>query len=107
MVWGLVFGNRLLGDAATPGSMTNPITETLKVLSANIRGISDQHKQCDVIDYIKNMHPDLVCLIDTHLLDADINELKKRKYSIHKYFFFVMFELHIKVPHTTTTHQKR
>ena len=23
------------------------------------------------------MHPDLVCLIDTHLLDADINELKK------------------------------
>ena len=31
--------------------------------------------------------------------------MSKRKYSIHKYLFF-MFELHIKFPHTTTTHKK-
>ena len=31
-------------------------------------------------------------------------QMSKRKYSIHKYF--VHTELHIKAPHTTTTHQK-
>ena len=57
--------------------MASQVVETLKVLSANVRGLSDPHKQYDTVDYIKNMNPDVVCLIDTHLLDNAINQLRK------------------------------
>ena len=47
------------------------------VLSVNCQGLRTLSKRIDVINYLKDKKPDILCLQDTHWLSTDIKEIKK------------------------------
>lgn len=49
----------------------------MKVLSANCRGIQDLKKRTDVITYLKDKNPNIICLQDTHLTKQNLASLKR------------------------------
>ena len=48
----------------------------LKVLSANCQGLRDLKKRTDVLNYIADLKPDILCLQDTHWVKDDIKSIK-------------------------------
>ena len=58
--------------------MARIIGDKIRVLSVNVRGLSDTKKCFDVIDYLKQLKPHIVCLQDTHWLDINYHELRKQ-----------------------------
>ena len=51
--------------------------QNLKILSANCQGLRDKKKRLDVINYLSETKPGIICLQDTHLIDSDEANLKK------------------------------
>ena len=51
--------------------------EIIKILSANVQGLRDRQKKFDVINYMKNLSPQILCLQDTHWINEDYDEIKK------------------------------
>ena len=47
------------------------------VLSVNCQGLRTYSKRIDVLNYLKEKNPDILCLQDTHWLNSDIQEIKK------------------------------
>lgn len=56
--------------------MTIP-DNSVKVLSANCQGLRNSDKRVDVLNYLKETNASIVCLQDTHLLDADEQSVKQ------------------------------
>ena len=56
--------------------MTIP-DNSVKVLSANCQGLRNSDKRVDVLNYLKETNASIVCLQDTHLLDADERSVKQ------------------------------
>ena len=48
------------------------------VLSANCQGLHTPSKRLDVLPYLKDKNPDIVCLQDTHWTDYDQPEIRKQ-----------------------------
>ena len=48
----------------------------LKILSANCQGIRDKRKRYDVINYMKESYPNIICIQDTHLLKDEADEMR-------------------------------
>ena len=48
----------------------------LKILSANCQGIRDKRKCYDVINYMKESYPNIICIQDTHLLKDEADEMR-------------------------------
>ena len=55
----------------------NESLDKIKVLSANCRGLRDKSKRLDVINYLSDNNPDIICLQDTHLMESDAFEFRK------------------------------
>ena len=55
--------------------MTRNIDD-IRVLSANCRGLKDKEKRYDVVNYIRDMKADIICLQDTHLTENDTSAFK-------------------------------
>ena len=53
-------------------NLSNGIT----VSSASVRELRDKKKCCDVIDYLKNLKSEMICLQDTHWVETDLRWLK-------------------------------
>ena len=53
------------------------IGETITVLSANCQGLRDIKKRNDVLNYLKDKNPDIVCLQDTHWIDTDEPQIRQ------------------------------
>ena len=51
--------------------------ENLNIISANVRGLRQQHKRVDFFEYCKSLKPDILCLQETHLTQKDHNLLIK------------------------------
>ena len=51
--------------------------ESIKVLSANCQGLNNNEKRQDVLNYLKETNASIVCLQDTHLLEAHIPSVKQ------------------------------
>ena len=51
--------------------------KNIVVLSVNCQGLRTLSKRIDVINYLKDKKPDILCLQDTHWLSTDIKEIKK------------------------------
>ena len=51
--------------------------KTIMVLSVNCQGLQTLAKRIDVINYLKDKNPDIVCLQDTHWIPEDMAEIKK------------------------------
>ena len=49
---------------------------TVKIISANCRGLQSKQKRYDVINYMKSKKVDILCLQDTHLKNEDEYNLK-------------------------------
>ena len=49
----------------------------LDMISANIRGLRQHFKRRDIFEYIKNLKADIICLQETHLIQKDLNMLRK------------------------------
>ena len=49
----------------------------LTLLSANCQGLRSYEKRNDILSYFKETNASIVCLQDTHLLDSDIDSIKK------------------------------
>ena len=49
----------------------------IKVLSANCQGLRNYQKRSDVLRYLKETCASTVCLQDTHLLEKEIDSVKK------------------------------
>ena len=52
------------------------LSSTIKVLSANCRGLQSDNKQRDVLNYLKNLNADIICLQDTHWVPSDLRKIK-------------------------------
>ena len=52
------------------------LSNTMRVLSSNCRGLRNKNKMKDVLNYIKDLNPDIVCLQDTHWVESDLRTLK-------------------------------
>ena len=52
-------------------------SDTLRILSANVRGLRQTLKRNDIFDDFKNQKADILCLQETHLVKEDINTLIK------------------------------
>ena len=50
--------------------------KTIVVLSVNCQGLQTFSKRTDVINYLKDKNPDILCLQDTHWLPEDQPELR-------------------------------
>ena len=50
--------------------------ETLKILSLNCRGLRNKTKRYDVMNYLKNLKAEIICLQDTHLTESDWNDCR-------------------------------
>ena len=48
----------------------------MRVLSANCRGLREKNKRHDVLNYIKDLNADIICLQDTHWIESDLRALK-------------------------------
>ena len=51
--------------------------KTIMVLSVNCQGLQTLAKRIDVINYLNDKNPDIVCLQDTHWISEDMAEIKK------------------------------
>ena len=51
--------------------------KTIMALSVNCQGLQTLAKRIDVINYLKDKNPDIVCLQDTHWIPEDMAEIKK------------------------------
>ena len=49
----------------------------LKVLSANCQGLQNYKMRKDVLDYLDNLSPSIICLQFTHWLDTDMQIIKQ------------------------------
>ena len=49
----------------------------IDIISANVRGLRQQFKRFDLFQYFRNLKADIVCLQETHLVQKDLNTLKK------------------------------
>ena len=47
------------------------------MLSVNCQGLRTPSKQQDVLNYLSNLDPSIICLQDTHWLDTDVPLVKK------------------------------
>lgn len=47
------------------------IGEKLVVLSANCQGLRDKKKRVDVLNYLRDKNPAILCLQDTHWVSSD------------------------------------
>ena len=56
--------------------MSMIVGEQLKILSANCQGLRDHTKRLDVLNYFRQLNPNIICLQDTHLTADDENLLK-------------------------------
>ena len=52
-------------------------SSTLKIISANIRGLRQVVKRRDLMDYVMSQNPDILCLQETHLVQGDLDTLIK------------------------------
>ena len=50
--------------------------ETIKIVSANVQGIQTLFKRRDVLNYLENMSPNIICLQDAHLKQEQENDVK-------------------------------
>ena len=50
--------------------------DTIKLISANCRGLQCKRKRYDVINYMKSKKPNILCLQDTHLTKEDEFNIK-------------------------------
>ena len=48
----------------------------LTILSANCQGLRDVKKRTDVLNYFRDLKPDILCLQDTHWVQDDLNCIK-------------------------------
>ena len=55
----------------------NTIGENMVVLSANSRGLQDARKREDVLNYYKELNPNILCLQDTHWTNQNIPDIKR------------------------------
>ena len=53
------------------------MSENIKILSFNVRGINDQEKRLDVFDYLKNLNCDICCIQDVHCPEDQQNKFKR------------------------------
>lgn len=51
------------------------LNQTIKVLSANVRGLGNYKKLFDVLNFLNNTNPNIICLQDTHLLDKNYHDI--------------------------------
>ena len=51
-------------------------TDHVLVLSANCQGLNDRKKRLDVLNYITDMQPNIVCLQDTHWTTSDEKSIR-------------------------------
>ena len=51
--------------------------ETIRVGSANCRGLQEIKKRTDVLEYMKNSKVNIICLQDTHWVDSDYTYIKQ------------------------------
>ena len=49
----------------------------LKILSVNCQGLRDLKKCTDVMNYLTEQNPDIICLQDTHWMNDDLKSIKK------------------------------
>ena len=49
---------------------------TLKILSVNCQGLRDLKKCTDVLNYLTEQNPDILCLQDTHWVNEDLKSIK-------------------------------
>ena len=49
---------------------------TLKILSVNCQGLRDFNKCTDVLNYLTQQNPDILCLQDTHWVNEDLKSIK-------------------------------
>ena len=49
----------------------------IDLIPANIRGLRQLFIRRDIFEYIKNQKADIVCLQETHLIQKDLNMLRK------------------------------
>ena len=49
----------------------------IKIVSANCQGLRDVKKRTDVLNYLADSNPDILCLQDTHWLTDDQQHIKK------------------------------
>ena len=49
----------------------------VKVLSTNCQGLQNYKQRKDVLDYLDNLSPSIICLQDTHWLDTDMQTVKQ------------------------------
>ena len=47
----------------------------IKIVSENCQGLRDKSKRIDVLTYFNNFNPSILCLLDTHLIKSDENDL--------------------------------
>ena len=52
-------------------------SSNIKIISADVRGLRQNIKRRDLIDYFKNQQPVIICLQETHLVQEDVNMLIK------------------------------
>ena len=50
--------------------------DQIKIISANCQGLRDSSKRADVLNYLQQKKPNIICLQDTHLISKDINSLR-------------------------------
>ena len=53
------------------------IGESIKVLSANCQGLQNNKKMVDVLKYMKEKRPNILCLQDTHWTHSDEKLIKQ------------------------------
>ena len=61
------------------------LSNTLVVLSANVRGLQEKNKCRDVLDYINSLNANIICLQDTHWVESDVRKLK----AMHNYEYII------------------
>ena len=49
----------------------------IRIISANCQGLRDIYKRTDVLNYLADNGPDILCLQDTHWLTDDQKFIKK------------------------------
>ena len=49
----------------------------LKIMSVNCQGLGDLKKCTDVLNYLTEQNPDILCLQDTHWVNDDLKSIKK------------------------------
>ena len=53
------------------------VSDNIEIISANVRGLRQQFKRIDLFNYFKKLKADIVCLQETHLIQKDLNTIRK------------------------------